>query len=181
MIYYVRHGETVYNKSGRRNGFEDSTLTGLGVKQALELGQRIRDMQFDVVFSSPLIRARQTCEVILSVRPHDDRPNVITDARLLEFYSGEFEGNEWNKELESDFFGRRELRDYSSVEPIENVEKRIKDFFDEIRDNYKGKKVLVVAHGGIGLIISGYFNGKPKSGFYSDIPFMKNCELVEFN
>lgn len=182
MIYYVRHGQTEHNKAGKRNGFTDSTLTGLGVKQAYDLGHKIKDMKLDVVFSSPLIRAKQTCEVLLSVRPVNNRPSIITDYRLMECYSGEYEGQDWSEVLEKDFFGKRELYDYSTVETFESVEERIKSFFDEIRTEYKGKEVLVVAHGGLGRLIKAYFNGKPKSGLYYDTTTdIKNCELVEFS
>ncbi|MCL2850902.1 MAG: histidine phosphatase family protein [Firmicutes bacterium] len=180
MIYYVRHGETVYNKEGKWSGLIDTGLTTLGVKQALELGQKMRDVKIDLVFVSPQIRARQTAEIALSSRAHENRPPVITDSRIVEWYSGEYEGFAWHPEFDRDFYGKRELYNYKTVETFGSVEARIKNFFDELRAKHNGKNILVIAHGGIAKVVHAYFHGKQKSGLYCDAPDMKNCDLIEF-
>ena len=179
-IYYVRHGQTFHNRDGKWNGFVDSILTGKGVKQAYDLGQKVLDTNFDLVFCSPLLRARQTTEIILSARPLKDRPDISTDSRIMEYWCGDLEEFLWDDVFEKDFFGERKLYDYSTAETMLSIENRIKSFFDELSSSYKGKNILVVAHGGIGRVVNAYFHGKPKSGFYYDSPEMKNCELIKF-
>ncbi|MCL2228385.1 MAG: histidine phosphatase family protein [Firmicutes bacterium] len=183
MIYYVRHGETFFNKQGNWSGYSDTILTGKGVKQAVDLGHKIKDVKFDLVFASPLLRTKQTCELILTARPADKRPPVIIDARIIEYYCGDYEGLEWMKhpDFDDDFFSERKLYDYSTVESFEAVEARVKSFLDELWEEHKGKDILVVAHGGVGRVFKAYFDGKPKSGFYRDTPEMMNCELIKFD
>jgi len=183
-IYYVRHGESTGNVLQGFFGLVDSTLTANGVKQALALGNQIRDIHIDIVFSSPQIRARQTAEIAMSARPHAKRPLIITDSRLVEHDNGEIEGMLFESERVAkvrDFYGERKLFDYSTAESFQSIEKRIKSFFDEIKETYHGKTILVFAHGGIGRIAHAYFHGMPKSGLYCDSPDMKNCELIKFD
>lgn len=59
----VRHGETAWSLSGRHTGRTDIALTARGEDQARELAQRLRDIQFAHVLTSPRLRARRTCEL----------------------------------------------------------------------------------------------------------------------
>ena len=179
-IYYVRHGESEFVALNRWRGFIDDLLTAKGVKQAYNLGNKIKDIKFDLVFSSPLIRTMQTAEIILSALPHEQRPSIITDNRIMEWYCGDLEGVCCLKypDIENDFYGERKLYDYTGVESYEQVEHRVKSFLDELKTKYKNKKILVVAHGGIGRVVKAYFDGKPK--FYRDYNEMKTCELIEY-
>ena len=63
QIYLVRHGETAWSLTGRHTGRTDLTLTEKGERQALGLGERLRQVAFTHVFTSPLRRARQTCDL----------------------------------------------------------------------------------------------------------------------
>ena len=72
-VYLVRHGETAWTLSGRYTGRTDIALTKRGENAARELGARIRHLAFTRVLTSPLQRARQTCELAgLSTRPEND-------------------------------------------------------------------------------------------------------------
>jgi len=62
-IYLIRHGETEWSLSGKHTGHTDIPLTARGEDQARELGQRLRDIQFARVLTSPRQRARRTCEL----------------------------------------------------------------------------------------------------------------------
>lgn len=62
-LYLVRHGETAWSLSGRHTGRTDIALTAHGDHQARELAQRLRDIQFAHVLTSPRLRARRTCEL----------------------------------------------------------------------------------------------------------------------
>lgn len=62
-LYLVRHGETAWSFSGRHTGSTDIALTAHGEDQARELAQRLRDIQFAHVLTSPRLRARRTCEL----------------------------------------------------------------------------------------------------------------------
>jgi broad specificity phosphatase PhoE len=62
-LYLVRHGETAWSLSGRHTGRTDIALTAHGEDQARELAQRLRDIRFAHVLTSPRLRARRTCEL----------------------------------------------------------------------------------------------------------------------
>jgi probable phosphoglycerate mutase len=60
-LYYVRHGETEWSKSGRHTGRTDLPLTEQGERNARRMGDRLKSVKFARVFTSPRLRARQTC------------------------------------------------------------------------------------------------------------------------
>lgn len=62
-VYLARHGETAWSLSGRHTGRTDLPLTERGERNALRLGERLRDLTFARVWTSPLQRATRTCEL----------------------------------------------------------------------------------------------------------------------
>ena len=62
-IHLIRHGETAWTKTGRHTGLTDIPLTAHGEGQALRLGEHLRGRTYAHVFTSPLQRARRTCEL----------------------------------------------------------------------------------------------------------------------
>ena len=63
-IYLIRHGETEWALTSRHTGHTDLPLTANGEDEARELGKHLRDIRFAHVLTSPLKRARQTCELV---------------------------------------------------------------------------------------------------------------------
>src|SRR3954449_8071991 len=63
VVYLARHGETAWSVSGQHTGLTDLPLTERGERNARRLGQRLLGMSFARVFTSPLQRARRTCEL----------------------------------------------------------------------------------------------------------------------
>jgi broad specificity phosphatase PhoE len=82
----VRHGETAWTVTGRHTGRTDIPLTARGEEQARALGGRLREMRFDHVLTSPLQRARRTCELA------GFGAIATVDADLAEWDYGEYEG-----------------------------------------------------------------------------------------
>jgi broad specificity phosphatase PhoE len=60
-LYFIRHGETEWSRSGQYTGRTDIPLTAHGEDEARKVGQRLRDIPFAHVLTSPLQRAQQTC------------------------------------------------------------------------------------------------------------------------
>jgi len=86
QVYLVRHGETEWSLSGRHTGRTDLPLTPKGEQNALRIGERLRAGHFDHVLSSPLQRARRTCELA------GFGERMTLDADLVEWDYGEYEG-----------------------------------------------------------------------------------------
>jgi probable phosphoglycerate mutase len=86
MIYLARHGETAWTVSGQHTGLTDIPLTERGEKNARGLGERLRGLAFAAVFTSPLQRARRTCELAGFGRA------ARVDPDLVEWNYGAYEG-----------------------------------------------------------------------------------------
>ncbi|HYT94688.1 MAG TPA: histidine phosphatase family protein [Gemmataceae bacterium] len=86
IVYLARHGETAWTVSGQHTGLTDIPLTERGERNARRLGERLQGLTFAGVFSSPLQRARRTCELA----GFGDR--VQFDPDLVEWHYGEYEG-----------------------------------------------------------------------------------------
>jgi broad specificity phosphatase PhoE len=69
-IYLARHGETEWTLNGRHTGNTDLPLTRHGEEEAAALGARLAGLKFDVVYSSPLQRAKRTAEIAGFPSPH---------------------------------------------------------------------------------------------------------------
>ena len=86
MIYLARHGETAWSLTGQHTGSTDLPLTELGERNAQRLGGRLIGIVFDRVFTSPLRRARRTCELAGFGSVAEIDPN------LREWSYGQYEG-----------------------------------------------------------------------------------------
>ncbi len=82
----ARHGETAWTLTGQHTGLTDLPLTAAGEQNAVRLGARLRGVAHEEVWSSPLARARRTCELAGLAQ------GVRIDADLLEWNYGEYEG-----------------------------------------------------------------------------------------
>jgi len=86
IVYLARHGETAWSLSGQHTGLTDLPLTERGERNAGSLGERLRGLTFARIFTSPLQRARRTCELA----GFGDRAEIDSD--LVEWNYGDFEG-----------------------------------------------------------------------------------------
>jgi probable phosphoglycerate mutase len=85
-LYLARHGETAWTISGQHTGLTDLPLTERGERNAVRLGERLRGLTFARVFTSPLRRARRTCELA----GFGELAEVDPD--LVEWHYGDYEG-----------------------------------------------------------------------------------------
>lgn len=85
LVYLARHGETAWSLSGQHTGTTDLPLTAKGERDAGRLGERLRGVSFARVITSPLLRARRTCELA-------GWADATPDPDLVEWRYGELEG-----------------------------------------------------------------------------------------
>lgn len=142
-IYFVRHGRTEWNKQGRMQGREDIPLCPEGIEDARATRNLLKDEVFDKVIVSPLMRARQTAEII---NEYHNAP-IVVEPRLIERDFGELEGVSKTSFNFQDLFSLTKVTRYKDAEPIEDFYKRIQECINE----FKGKEgtILIVAHGGV--------------------------------
>ena len=86
QLYLIRHGETAWSITGQHTGFTDIVLTPHGEDEARVLGSRLRTVQFTRILTSPLLRARQTCELAGFGAAGEIDPD------LVEWNYGDYEG-----------------------------------------------------------------------------------------
>lgn len=144
-IYFLRHGETDWNATGRLMSRTDEPLNRVGELQASSLARELANVAWDRAFSSPLVRARRTAEIVLEART--DAPALMVDERLVEMDFGPYEG--WSEAaLEADPIAvtrRRDGAELPGVETEATVEARARAFFVDLSD--LPGTTLVVGHG----------------------------------
>ena len=87
-IYFVRHGQTIWNVEKRFQGLSDSPLTELGITQAKLLGEKLKDIKFDKFYSTSLKRANDTANYIKGNRKQE--VEIFDD--FVEISMGDMEG-----------------------------------------------------------------------------------------
>ena len=148
ILYLIRHGETSWNHLRKLQGRTDIELNENGRAVAELTRDGFSKVPFDIAFTSPLKRARETAEIILEGR----NVPIIDEKRIIEVSFGEFEGTDFNLDDEAirKFFVQPE--EYQSVrgtESMESILSRLKDFWNEISndENLKDSTILISTHG----------------------------------
>ena len=174
-IYYVRHGQTDLNLAKKmQGGGTEKELNETGVSQAYNTKKELENVKYDLVICSPMKRAKQTAEIINEGR---DIP-IITDERIRERKLGDYEGRDVTEEMENNIWDYKLNYNIPNGENLHDFEKRIDEFFDDIKEKYHDKSVLIVAHGGIAKVIKAHLYGMPESQNLAEIS-MNNCEIIE--
>lgn len=152
-LYFVRHGETVWNVENKICGATDSPLTEKGHKQAIQTGQRLKEMgvHVDQIICSPLSRAEDTARHIAEMM---DVPCQVEE-RLREQNFGKYEstardGREFYEAKKS--FTYR----FDGGESMFQMAQRIYNVLDEVKADSE-RTYLIVAHNGIARIVQSYF------------------------
>jgi broad specificity phosphatase PhoE len=162
-LYLVRHGETDWNRKKLLQGSTDIPLNETGKSQAKTLQGEFASVTFDAVYSSDLLRARETAEII----SHGKNLKVITTSSLRERSWGTHEGQNFDElklkygeafhpvidEFEYDI--HKLHPELTQVESYSQAINRVIPYLMNIQTEFKGKSVLVVSHGGIlkGLLL----------------------------
>ncbi len=171
-VYLVRHGQTDTNISNLYN-FRGEDINQNGIQQAEKLREKIKEIEFDIIYCSPLLRARHTADIINS-----KNKEIIIDNRLEERKHGTLEGKPiacTNREIYWSY--PTDIR-YGTEETVQSLLERVKDFLNEL----KGKdynSVLVVAHKGISRAFHAYFDGIPEDGKLLRLG-LENAEIKEY-
>nr|WP_314656401.1 histidine phosphatase family protein [uncultured Fusobacterium sp.] len=196
-IYFVRHGQTIWNVEKRFQGLSDSPLTELGITQAKLLGKKLKDIKFDKFYSTSLKRANDTANYIKGNR--EQEVEIFDD--FVEISMGDMEGIQqeefkklYPKQVKNFFFNQLEY-DPSSfggesfLEVRERVAKGLDKFIDLNKDY---ERVLVVSHGATLKTLLHYISGKdistlsdeviPKNTSYTIVKYENGkFEIIDFS
>lgn len=161
-IYLCRHGQSVANANGKLAGHTDSPLSAVGIQQAREVANqaKLAGLRFDRVYSSPLKRAWKTAQIIAKTTS-SPAPEIMRD--LIERDFGVLTGKSYSDipKLAPEMLGTDEIGYFLKApgsESYPKVLKRAQEVLSEIHRNHKDGKVLLVAHGDIGIMLFAAFH-----------------------
>lgn len=162
-LVLIRHGETEWNRVGRIQGHSDSPLTSEGIVQAQAMAVRLESDPACALISSDLGRARQTAAIIGWRR----KQSVQLDARLRERKFGVAEGQQYtrlNGEHPEMFSRERETNpNYAPPGGESRLEHfdRIQRALMALAEEYAGKRIILVTHGGVLSCVYRWLQGIP--------------------
>lgn len=152
-LYFVRHGQTVWNVENKICGQTDSPLTELGHQQAIAAGKKVKEegLQIDQILCSPLSRAHDTAKHIAEI---NEIPLKV-EPRLIEQNFGKWEGTPRNGQ---DFALAKQnfIDSYEGGESMLKFAHRIYTVLDEIVAD-PGHVYMIVAHNGLSRVLQSYF------------------------
>ena len=180
MLYIMRHGRADWNDRHKLQGRTDIPLNEEGRRMAEVAGEEYRDIPLDLCFCSPLIRARETAEIVLRGR---DVP-IRTDDRLREMSFGSYEGTENSFSIPdcpvNVIFQAPEKYTASvgGAETFDELFARTGSFLREVIDPLleQEKNVLIVGHGAMNLSIISQIRNLPRKEFWST--GIENCRMI---
>ncbi len=142
-IYVMRHGETIWNRKGITQGYSKNRLSEFGKRQVVEAREKYKDIDFDLIISSPMVRTVQTANLFNGER----KIKIIKDNRLREIDMGIFTGRKFDSLSEDEIILKSERSADAKMESLFSLYQRVSDFVDEIKQKYSDKKLLIVTHG----------------------------------
>lgn len=165
-ICIARHGETDWNKSGILQGWLDIPLNDLGRHQAHELAASLADVGFAAVWSSTLLRASETANIVAKTL---NLPPPVCHPGLRERHFGAIQGVPKNELAElnpaqfEQILRRNPQVDCIGGESMDEFADRVLDAFGHIGSCHPGARVLVITHGWVMDVITRHISGQPRS------------------
>lgn len=168
-VFLVRHGQTEYNEQGIVQGNLPVPLSKKGEFQCHEIKEKLKDIKFDICFSSPILRAMESAMIIVGDRVYIEKNDLLRE-REIEILQGR---SKKDIEIDPENYGEKD-----GIEQNDHVFERCEEFVKYLKENYQDKTVLIVSHGIIIQCLHTILHG----GKYSeDITAVNvgNCYLEE--
>ena len=139
-LYVIRHGQVPSNVKKLVGCYSDEELTEKGVEQAINMNNKLQDVNFDIVYCSPVLRAIQTAKIIVP------RNELIYDSRIGERFFGDMLGRP-RSEIDRSMWDSLDYdKTVDGVETFGSGIKRTREFINEISLKHFDKTILVVTH-----------------------------------
>ena len=165
-ICITRHGETDWNVSGILQGWIDVPINEQGRRQAREMASSFADAGFTAVCTSPLVRARETAEIVTAAL---GLPPQFCHDGIKERHFGEIQGvpkselADLNPMLLQQILRRNPCAEFEGGESMDAFADRVLGGFMEIGARHPGERVLVVTHGWVMDVVTRHIEGLPRS------------------
>lgn len=183
-LILVRHGETVWNATGRIQGQGDSPLTERGIAQAQAVARRLQHESFTTLYASHLNRVIETARYIAAITGHA----ITIDERLQERAYGIFEGLTYEEaqSQHSEIFATYQIHRYAAdytlpgAESLRGLAERGQAVLQELVQKHPGERLVIVSHGAflgavlrdfLGVPIGGKHGFRLANGSISEVVF----------
>lgn len=172
-VYFVRHGQTIWNVENKICGATDIALTDLGHQQAIDTGKKILEqgIKADEILYSPLVRAKDTAIHISEITGIPAREEI----RLKEQNFGKYESTPRHG-AEFEEAKKQFACCYEGGESMLHLAQRIYNLLDEIKAS--DKIYILVAHNGISRVIQSYFYEMTNEEYAAF--GVKNCAVIRY-
>jgi probable phosphoglycerate mutase len=166
LLCITRHGETDWNQQGILQGWTDVTLNALGRRQARDMAAQFDRTGFTAVWSSPLLRARETAEIIA---PLIRLPFPRFHRGLMERNFGVFQGIPKSELAELNpvelqlILKRNPAGHFEGGETMDEFADRVLGAIVNIAGHSHGAKALVITHGWVMDVVTRHVMGLPRS------------------
>lgn len=175
VIYFMRHGE-VYNPKeilyGRLPRFR---LSEQGIKKVKEEAERLKKEGIEIIYTSPMLRARQTANIIsvhTGIKPKISQ--LLTEVRLI------IQGmslDQFRRTHQPNIYDEQYTK--KGQESINEIIERMTRFTRLVLKRYAGKKILVVSHGDPIVIIKAYTKGIPFTYQYKKDNYLQTGNWIK--
>lgn len=180
-IYIVRHGESEANRAELMAGHSDFPLTDKGREQARITAEALRDVKFDAIYSSDLIRALETAVAHAELRGLTV-DSVRREEGLRELYMGEWEAMSFT-DLEAKYgeiytvTWKRGFGSFTAPggESVHGLAQRVASTIARIATETGGENILVASHGGAIRAFWGKIAGMTDDEVSTSLPFPSNA------
>lgn len=148
-LYIVRHTQTIGNVEHRLTGRCDYEVTEEGNKYIEKLTNRLKDVKFDIVYSSTLKRTYKTIKKLAEL----NNLKINEEEKLCEMYFGIYDGMRWdevdkiNPKIRELHIKTNEIIEIPEQETMEEVTKRMYEIMFKIANENVGKNILICSHG----------------------------------
>ncbi|MBR5046634.1 MAG: histidine phosphatase family protein [Eubacterium sp.] len=189
LIYIIRHGETRLNEEGKLQGWVDEPLNDKGRELAQVTAEALKEIPFDLLYTSPLSRAKETGLIVTeaSARYHGREIPVIEDRRLMEYRWGSWDCHgclpdnysvPTSMENYNRFFADSfRFQPAEDGETFQDVIKRTGEFFQELIHDpeLQDKTILISTHGVATRSLLNPYYEDPMNFWHGQVP--PNCSV----
>jgi len=165
--FLLRHGKTIHQAEKKDiiyNYPDDNpacVLLEQGIKEAQLAGEILKGKNIDLIFSSDILRTRQTVKIVAELINYDIE-KIVYDKRLRDINWGIFGGE--SKEKAWAYYDNDMMEKFEQGVPQgeswNQCKERMVEVLEEIEDNFENKNVLIVSHGDPLWLLEGYMRGK---------------------
>ena len=154
-VYVMRHGATIWNEKGITQGISQNKLSLNGKKLVQDCALKFKNVCFDVIFVSPLMRTMQTANIMNQYHS----AKIIKDKRLIEIDQGVFTGKSKNELTEEEKKLKFARSSECGMESYQSVNQRVENFVQELKKNKQYNNILIVTHNVTASLIECAFRG----------------------